>query len=88
MIQRGWGLAVYGRSDEGIELLTIGLAGICELGIRSWRPVFLMQLADACLISERWQAALDHLAEAERLARETQERWVLAETLRLRGDCR
>jgi predicted ATPase len=34
----------------------------------------------------RWQAALDHFAEAQRLAEETGDRWFLAETLRLRGD--
>ena len=32
------------------------------------------------------QAALGHLAEAERLADETGDRWALAETVRLRGD--
>jgi predicted ATPase len=34
----------------------------------------------------KWQAALDHLAEAQRLAEETGDRWHLAETLRLRGE--
>jgi len=32
------------------------------------------------------RAALDHLAEARRLAEETEARWHLAETLRLRGE--
>jgi predicted ATPase len=34
----------------------------------------------------QWQAALDHLVEARRLAEQTQERWYQAETVRLTGD--
>jgi predicted ATPase len=34
----------------------------------------------------QWQAALEHFAEARRLAEETEDRWYQAETLRLRGD--
>jgi hypothetical protein len=85
-IYRGWVLSAVGHADEGIGLLTTGIAGTYELGFKSWLPVRLMPLADACLMSEQWQAALNHLCEAERLAHETQERWVLAETLRLRGE--
>jgi predicted ATPase len=34
----------------------------------------------------QWQAALGHLAEAQRLAEETEQRWFQAETLRLTGE--
>ena len=34
----------------------------------------------------QWQAALEHVGEARRLAEETEERWCQAETLRLTGD--
>ncbi len=34
----------------------------------------------------QWQAALEHLAEARRLAEQTEERWCQAETVRLTGD--
>jgi predicted ATPase len=34
----------------------------------------------------QWQAALEHLAEARRLAEETEGRWFQAETVRLSGD--
>ena len=34
----------------------------------------------------QWQAALEHVGEARRLAEKTKERWAQAETLRLRGD--
>ena len=34
----------------------------------------------------QWQAALEHVGEARRLAEKTKERWAQAETLRLTGD--
>src|SRR5262249_30686646 len=73
-------------ADEGIPLLIAALAGHEELGFRTWRPWFLTLLGDACRMAARWQPALDHLAEARRLAEETEERWCKAETLRLTGD--
>jgi tetratricopeptide (TPR) repeat protein len=86
LAHRGWCLAALGHPDEGIPLLTAGLAGYEELGFRAWRPWFLTLLGDAFRMAGLWQAALGHLAEARRLAEETLERWALAETLRLRGD--
>ena len=46
----------------------------------------LITFADACRMSGQWQAALGHLAEANRLAEETGNRCYQAETLRLRGE--
>jgi hypothetical protein len=43
-------------------------------------------LADAYRIGGQPQVGLAQLAEAERLADETNVKWILAETLRLRGD--
>jgi predicted ATPase len=37
-------------------------------------------------MAAQWQAALERLAEARRLADETEDRWFQAETLRLSGD--
>jgi predicted ATPase len=85
-ILRGWCLAVSGHAEEGIPLLTTGLAGMEEDGFMAWRPSHLAHLGDACRIARRWPAALGHLAEAQRLAEETEERCFQAETLRLRGD--
>jgi predicted ATPase len=84
-IQRGWCLAALGRADEGIALLTAGLAGWDEVGLSVERPWRLTLLGDACRMAGQWQAALGHLAEARRRAEGTGERWVQAETLRLRG---
>ena len=52
---------------------------------RSWR---LAHLGDACRMAGEWQAAVEHFAEAQRWAEETEERCFQAETLRLTGDAR
>jgi predicted ATPase len=85
-ILRGWGLATSGRADEGISLLTAGLARMEEDGFIAFRPCYLAHLGDACRMAGRWEAALGHLAEAQRLAEETEQRSFQAETLRLSGD--
>jgi tetratricopeptide (TPR) repeat protein len=87
LIYRGWSLAALGRADEGIPLLTAGLADSKELGVVAInRPVQLALLGDACRMAGHWQAALAHFAEARHLATETAERWFEAETLRLTGE--
>jgi tetratricopeptide (TPR) repeat protein len=83
---RGWSLAALGRADEGIPLLTAGVAGWRELGFTVWRPFLLTLLGEAHAIVRQSQAALGHLAEARCLAEETEARWCQAETLRLTGD--
>jgi class 3 adenylate cyclase/tetratricopeptide (TPR) repeat protein len=83
---RGWCLAASGHANEGIALLTRGSAGFEELGFMLWRPWILVQIGNACRTAGQLQAALGHLATAQRLAEETGERWYHAETLRFRGD--
>jgi predicted ATPase len=85
-MKRGWCLAALGHADEGIPLLTTGLAGVKDSGLVLRRPWRLITFADACRMAGQWQAALGHLAEAHRLAEETGNRCYQAETLRLRGD--
>jgi tetratricopeptide (TPR) repeat protein len=86
LMWRGSSLAALGRADEGIPLLTAGVAGWHELGFMAWRPWLLALLADACRMAGLWQAALDHVSEARRLAEEKEAQWCRAETLRLHGD--
>jgi tetratricopeptide (TPR) repeat protein len=86
LIQRGWCLAALGRADEGIPLLTDGLAGLHQLGFKAFGPWHLALLADANRTAGQCQAALKHLAEAGRLTEQTEEGWGQAETLRLTGD--
>jgi tetratricopeptide (TPR) repeat protein len=85
LIERGWCLAALGRGDEGIPLLTASLAGLDELGYTAFMPWLLALLGDACRMAGQWQAALEHFAEARRLAEDTEERWYQAETVRLTG---
>jgi predicted ATPase len=86
LIQRGWSLAGLGHADEGVPLLTVGLAGWRDQGVIVFRPWALTLLADACRMAGHWQAALAHLAEARGLAEAKEVRWFRAETLRLTGD--
>jgi tetratricopeptide (TPR) repeat protein len=86
LMERGWCLAALGHAEEGIPLLTTGLAGVKDAGLVLMRPRRLIAFADACRMAGQWQAALGHLAEAHRLADETGNRCYQAETLRLRGD--
>jgi tetratricopeptide (TPR) repeat protein len=86
LIERGWCLATLCRADEGIPLLTAGAAGWYDLGYTVWRPWVLTLFGDAYRMAGQWQTALEHLAEARRLAEEREERWFQAETLRLTGD--
>jgi predicted ATPase len=83
---RGWSLAALGSVDDGIASITAGLAGWDELAMTIMRSWVLTLLGDACQMAGKRQAALDHLAEARRLAEGTGDRWHLAETLRLSGE--
>jgi predicted ATPase len=86
LVARGWCLAALGQADDGIPLLTTGIDGAQDTGWAVFRPGYLTLLADAYRTGGQVQPALEHLAEAQRLAGETQERWAQAETLRLRRD--
>jgi class 3 adenylate cyclase/tetratricopeptide (TPR) repeat protein len=86
LIQRGWCLAALGRADAGIPLISAGLAGWDELRFIVFRPWVLTRLGDAWRMAGQWQAALEHFLEARRMAKETEDRWYQAETVRLSGD--
>jgi predicted ATPase len=86
LLWRGWCLGALLRAEEGMPLLSAGLAGRDELGHVLWRPLALSLLGDGCRMADKLQAALGHLAEARRLAETTGEQWFHAETLRLRGE--
>jgi tetratricopeptide (TPR) repeat protein len=85
LIQRGWCVAALGDADEGIALLGKGLAGLRDSGFMDAMPLALRILSDACRGAGQFQAALGHLAEAQRLG-EMQGRGHQSETVRLRGE--
>jgi predicted ATPase len=86
LVQRGWCQAALGGADEGIPLLTSGLAGLQDGGYMVNRPWVLTLLADACQKAGQLQAALRHLTEARHFAEETGVRRFHVETLRMQGD--
>ena len=82
---RGWCLAALGQPDQGIPLMSAGLAEVRPSGTLHV-PHVLTLCADAHRMAGQPQAALAYVAEAEQFAETTQISWLQAETLRLRGD--
>jgi predicted ATPase len=86
VLQHGWCLTALGHPEEGISQSNAGLTDIRATGNFLGTPGLLTRLADAYRMTGQPQVGLEHLVEAERLAETTQEKWVHAETLRLKGD--
>ena len=79
-------MAASGQPAQGIPLLTAGLEHQRALGSTLYIPHGLPTLADAYRVGGVPELGLAQISEAEQLAEATQVKWVLAETLRLRGD--
>jgi tetratricopeptide (TPR) repeat protein len=86
LVHRGWSLAALGGANDGIPLLSEGLAGFRAAECTNPAPPGLTMLADAHRSAGQLPAGLANLAEAERIAATTQINYVQAETLRLKGD--
>jgi predicted ATPase len=67
-------------------LLRAGLAAFRETGAVTWVPFFVTLLADAEVRAKELDEGLGHLAEAERLMDEIDDRWAGAELYRVRGE--
>jgi class 3 adenylate cyclase/DNA-binding SARP family transcriptional activator/predicted ATPase len=85
-VYRGWALVGSGQTEEGIALLRTGVAAFRATGAVTEMPSFLTLLADAEGLAKQRDEGLEHLAEAERLMAETEERWAEAELHRVRGE--
>jgi predicted ATPase len=85
-VYRGWALAESGQTTEGIALLQTGVAAYRATGTVTWVPFFLTLLADAEGMAKQRDEGLGHLAEAESVMAETEERWAGAELHRVRGE--
>jgi predicted ATPase len=83
---QGWGLARNGQTGEGVALLQAGMAAFRGTGAVTWMPFFLTLLAEAEGRVKEQDRGLGHLAKAERLIAETEERWAEAEVHRVRGE--
>jgi predicted ATPase len=85
-VYRGRALARGGQTAEGIALLRAGVAAFRATGAVTWAPFFLTLLADAEGGAKEQDQGLGHLAEAERLMVEAEERWAEAELHLVRGE--
>jgi class 3 adenylate cyclase/predicted ATPase len=86
LANRGWCVAALGDAEQGIALLTAGLAESEATGTGFQAPAVLVLLADAHRLAGAPDTALEHLAEAARRAEQMQVAWLQSETLRMRGD--
>jgi class 3 adenylate cyclase len=81
---RGWCLAALGQPQEGIQPLNNALAEVRTSGML-FVPHVLMLLADVHRMAGAPQFGLACVAEAEQFAEATLAKWLLSETIRLRG---
>jgi predicted ATPase len=86
LMVRGWSSAALRQLDQGISLLTTGLADIQASESIVYTPNSLEMLADAHRSARRPQVGLMYLTEGEQLAEATSVKWLAAETLRMRGE--
>jgi class 3 adenylate cyclase/predicted ATPase/DNA-binding response OmpR family regulator len=84
-IFEGWADICRGEVDAGIELLRAGVAAWQKRGARLWLPIFLTLEAEACAKAGRGDAALVVIEEALAIAKDTGERWAMAEVLRVKA---
>jgi predicted ATPase len=84
-ILEGWAEICLGEVDRGIELLQAGIAAWHKRGARLWLPFFLTLEAEAYAKAGRGDAALVDIEEALATAKDTGERWAIAEVLRVKA---
>jgi predicted ATPase len=84
-IFEGWAEICRGEVDGWIELLRAGVAAWQKRGARLWLPIFLTLEAEACAKAGRGDAALEAIEEALAIAKNTSERWAMAEVLRVKA---
>ena len=86
MSYRGWSLTVLGKAQDGLSLLTQGLAALRAAGTIPGTPNALMMLAETYARLGRPAEGLNCLAEAAQFVETTEEQVCEAELYRLRGD--
>jgi hypothetical protein len=79
---RGWCLSALGQPEQGIPLMIAGLSDIQAI----LAPLVLTLLGAAHRMASQPQVALKYVTEAVQSAETTSAKWLLSETLRLRGD--
>jgi predicted ATPase len=84
-IFEGWAEACQGQADRGIELLEEGLSAWRATGAKLWLPIFLALKAQAQARGGYNEIALQTVQEAITVSNETNERWAMAEVLRIKA---
>lgn len=82
----GWALVMLGRQEEGIAEIKSSIAGM-RVALRGISVIFLSSLAEAYVHLERYDEALDLLAETLADAEKIGDNHFLAELHRLEGCC-
>jgi class 3 adenylate cyclase/predicted ATPase len=85
-IQRGWGLAALGQTDEGAAQIREGLVAWRATGAELVRPYWLALQAEAYARTARHGEALSLLEEALGVVRMNRECWWEPELHRLKGE--
>jgi hypothetical protein len=86
MVARGWAVAELTRSQEGLTLITNGIAIYRATGALYQSPFWLLLLAEAHARLESPLEALNCLIEVQQFIERTDERFNEPELYRLRGD--
>ncbi len=84
-VSRGWARSVLGDTDQGIASIDDGIRDYRATGSILMMPCWLVLRAEALHLANRRSEALAAIAEAEAVARRTEERESFAELHRLRG---
>jgi len=85
-ILEGWAVTCQGQAHRGIELLEEGLSAWRATGAKLWLPIFLALKAQAQAKGGYGEIALQTIEQAITVSNETNERWAIAEVLRLKAD--
>jgi class 3 adenylate cyclase/predicted ATPase len=85
-IFEGWAVSCQGQADRGIELLEQGLSAWRATGARLWLPIFLALKAQAQAKGGYSEVALQTIEQAVTVSNETNERWAIAEVLRVKAE--
>jgi len=87
LVLRGWAIARQGEFEKGIAEIQEGLENELAIGALLYKSYILGLLADACIVNERYEQALDFLHQAQlKLDEQNSERFYVAEIFRLLGE--
>ncbi len=84
-ILEGWAIVNQGETDRGIEIIGAGVAAWRDAGAGLWLPLFLMLLAQAMVKAGGNEAAIAVIDQAIAIAEQMDERWCMAEILRIKA---